>query len=429
MIERHAVPGEWRWTTLGEVGRWSSGGTPKSGVARYYGGPHLWAGIGDLTDGVIDTTDRTITDAGLVESSAKLVPPGALLVAMYGGGSIGKLGITRFPMATNQAIACCQPHDDVATKWLFYWLMLCRPDLIRAGKGGAQDNISQTILKGWPVPIPPIAEQQAIVDVVDSMLSRLLAAHAGVGSCAERAFHGERAVVEACLRGDLGGDVSSWEVRSLGELATTVRNGGHWKAPEAQPPGVPILRIGAVRPMRLNAGERGYIRATVAEDELDKFTVRDGSLLFTRYNGNPRLVGACALAGNSAAGMLHPDKLIRVDLEDYVLPAWVELAAAGGMTRRHIDRHVKTTAGQAGIAGRDIKTAPVPLPDPETQRVLAARVNAIVTKLRHLGGQLAASDGRAAALRRGILSAAFHGRLSAGGAGAPSLDDIQEVVA
>ena len=106
----------WRHLTLKDVAKWSSGGTPKAGTKEYYGGDIPWAVIGDLNDGHVSTTASTITEAGLANSSAKVVAPGTLLVGMY--GSIGKMSIADVPMATNQAIACAVPASDIDLSYL-----------------------------------------------------------------------------------------------------------------------------------------------------------------------------------------------------------------------------------------------------------------------------------------------------------------------
>lgn len=88
-------------------------------------------------------------------------------------GSIGKLGITEIECATNQAIAFCQPYDGVNLKYLFRVLQNSRSDLMAQGQGGAQLNISQTILKAHEVPLAPLPEQKRIADKLDSTLARV----------------------------------------------------------------------------------------------------------------------------------------------------------------------------------------------------------------------------------------------------------------
>ncbi|WP_167352101.1 restriction endonuclease subunit S [Rhodococcus gordoniae] len=145
---------------------WGSGGTPSRSNPEFYGGDIPWATIADLTDGPVLSTGESITRAALASSSAKLVPEGSVLVAMY--GSIGKLGIPQVPMATNQAIAFATPRQGVLDRrFLFHFLRAQRRPLLAAGRGGTQANISQTILKSWQIPLPPLSEQCRIASILD----------------------------------------------------------------------------------------------------------------------------------------------------------------------------------------------------------------------------------------------------------------------
>ena len=87
----------------------------------YYGGASRGQYIGDLTDGVVASTAEAITEAGLSNSSAKLVGPDVVLIAMY--GSIGELGLPALPqLTTNQAIAFARPTSELLDrKYLFYY--------------------------------------------------------------------------------------------------------------------------------------------------------------------------------------------------------------------------------------------------------------------------------------------------------------------
>lgn len=163
-------PGPWQETTLGELGNWGSGGTPSKSHPEYYGGDIPWLVIGDLNDGIVKQSEASITHAGLANSSAKIVKPGAILIAMY--GSIGKLAITGFPCATNQAIAHCVPTKDRVTPEFLFWLLRSlRADLLGSGQGVAQQNISQKILKAWPVRLPTLREQQKIVSKIEELMA------------------------------------------------------------------------------------------------------------------------------------------------------------------------------------------------------------------------------------------------------------------
>lgn len=155
-----------------EVIEWGSGGTPKATVKEYYeNGDIPWLIIGDLNNGIVTKSETKITKLGLDNSSAKMIPPNTLLVAMY--GSIGKLGITGIECCTNQAIAFAKKMHGVTTKYMFYYMAMMKSKLISKGKGGTQKNISQTILNSLDVIVPPMKEQQRIVTRIEELFSQL----------------------------------------------------------------------------------------------------------------------------------------------------------------------------------------------------------------------------------------------------------------
>jgi restriction endonuclease S subunit len=158
-----AHTGDWPVHTLGEVADWGSGGTPKSTNPAFYGGTIPWAVIGDLNDGVVTDTHATITEDGLKNSSAKLVGEDTVMIAMY--GSIGRLGIAGTTMATNQAIAWAVPHLGVVSRDYLYWYLRSQRIFLRSkAQGTTQGNISQTLLKGWTIPVPPVEVQNRVVE-------------------------------------------------------------------------------------------------------------------------------------------------------------------------------------------------------------------------------------------------------------------------
>jgi len=86
-------------------------------------------------------------------------------------GSLGKLGIAGVELTTNQAIAFTDPRP-VEAKYLFYYLLHRRPELARLGKGGTQQNISQTVIKAFPFILAPLPEQRRIVEGIEEQKRR-----------------------------------------------------------------------------------------------------------------------------------------------------------------------------------------------------------------------------------------------------------------
>lgn len=168
----YKLPENWCWTRMQEIAQWGSGGTPSRKVSEYYTGDISWVKTGELNDDYIFETEEHITKEAISHSSAKIYPTDTVVIAMY-GATIGKVGILGIPAATNQACACAIVKPSTDYKYLFYYAQSQKDDFIKKGKGGAQPNISQEIIKFHQFPLPPLAEQQRIVDRIESLFAKL----------------------------------------------------------------------------------------------------------------------------------------------------------------------------------------------------------------------------------------------------------------
>ena len=167
------IPENWVWVRLGEIGIWGSGATPnRSNPDFYRDGDINWLKTGDLNDGYIEKTSEKITALAVEKSSVTLQPVGAVLIAMY-GATIGKLGILNIPATTNQACCACVPFKGVLNTYLFYFLLYNRKNFIQMGAGGAQPNISKEKIVSTLIPLPPLSEQQAIVEKLSALLAEI----------------------------------------------------------------------------------------------------------------------------------------------------------------------------------------------------------------------------------------------------------------
>jgi len=152
---------------IGDLFTTSSGGTPKAKEKKYYdNGTIPWIRSGEVDGKLVLESEINITELGLKESSAKLFPINSILVAMY-GATAGKVGILGIEAATNQAVCAIFPSDKCLPKYLYYLLRSREETLVGLSVGGAQPNISQTIIKDFKIPLPPIEVQQEIVDELE----------------------------------------------------------------------------------------------------------------------------------------------------------------------------------------------------------------------------------------------------------------------
>jgi type I restriction enzyme M protein len=157
----------WPLVKLGEVCETSSGGTPLKSNPNYWeNGSIPWLKSGEVSQGRIFQIEETITSLGLKESSAKMFPVDTVLVAMY-GATAGQVGILKTPSSTNQAVCGILPNQSFYPDFLYRLLLSKRNDLIMQSTGGAQPNISQSIIRELLIPLPPIEVQQDIVAEIE----------------------------------------------------------------------------------------------------------------------------------------------------------------------------------------------------------------------------------------------------------------------
>ena len=202
LSEEILLPQGWARCTLGDIGRWTSGGTPSRRNPAYFGGGIPWVKTGELNDSVVRSSEETISDEGIRNSAAKVFPSGTLLVAMY-GATIGMTGILSIDASTNQACAALLPTSGNIESMRYFQLFLQsqRRELREAGQGGAQPNISQGILKDWILLLPPIAEQYRIVAEVDRRFSVLDQVQATVTASLARCGKLRQAILKRAFGG------------------------------------------------------------------------------------------------------------------------------------------------------------------------------------------------------------------------------------
>ena len=158
---------EVEWKTLGNIAlKISSGGTPKTGVAEYYDGNIPWLRTQEVNFGEIWETDIKITELGLKNSSARMIPANCVIVAMY-GATVGKVGINKIPMATNQACANIQVNEKLANYRYVFHVLKSKYQYIKSLGTGSQTNINAQIVKNLEIPIPTLDEQRRIVSILD----------------------------------------------------------------------------------------------------------------------------------------------------------------------------------------------------------------------------------------------------------------------
>ncbi|HIK12235.1 MAG TPA: restriction endonuclease subunit S [Oscillatoriaceae cyanobacterium M33_DOE_052] len=161
------IPEDWDLRMLGEDALTYSGGTPSTQNLHYYSGEISWITSGDLKKRYIFNVKGKISENGLKNSSAKMIFPNTLLLALY-GATAGIPAISKIQAAINQAILAIIPRT-FNCEYLFYYLEKNKNKIIETYTQGGQPNLSGKIINSLLFPYPKPQEQKAIASVLSDM--------------------------------------------------------------------------------------------------------------------------------------------------------------------------------------------------------------------------------------------------------------------
>lgn len=167
------LPAEWKVYSIGEISDVTSGGTPSRDRPEFWDGTIPWVKTGEIDYKEIVDTEERISAAGLASCSAKVVPKGSLLMAMYGQGvTRGRVALLGIDAALNQACLAILPGAKVSARFLFYVLMAQYEQLRSLGHEGTQKNLNAALIKSVMIPVPSKDEQLQIVAFLESIHTR-----------------------------------------------------------------------------------------------------------------------------------------------------------------------------------------------------------------------------------------------------------------
>lgn len=388
---------------LGEICETTSGGTPNRKNDAYYGGSIPWVKSGELGKGIIYDTEEKITEKAVKESSAKIFPKGTLLIALY-GATIGKLGFLGIPAATNQAVCGIFANEKIDLQFLSYYLFHKRNDLIAQGTGGAQPNISQTILKNLPIPLPPLPTQQAIVARIESLFAELDKAAEHLRTAQQQLKTYRQAVLNHWLNNEDG----KWEMVKLGEVAEKIQIGPFGTQLHKSDyinGGIPLIN-----PMHINNNkiqpDKSFSVSEEKYKELSNYYLQKGDVVLGRRGE----MGRCAVVSEKEDGMLcgtgslyirggdvlFADYLCRL-LSSQKIILYFENASSG-TTMSNLNRGI-------------IENCEIPFPPLTDQHRIVQEIESRLLQAEAAEASIAEALQKTEALRQSILKKAFSGEL------------------
>lgn len=419
-----SIPSTWQQETLGALASQITKGTTPTTVGFQYQTDGIpFVKVENIIDGLISISSVKNFIDKKAHSALKRSQFQAGDVIFSIAGTIGKTALvseSNLPANTNQAIAIIRGiSDSFVPRFLNLHLQEAAKRIrVNHARGGAMNNISLSDLKSITVSLPPLAEQKVIADKLDTLLAQVDNTKARLERIPEILKRFRQSVLAAAVSGrltekwrELNSSQFPYARRLLAEIILEMRNGLSPK-PNENGRGHPILRISSVRPFSVDQVDIRYLE--VLERDKQRYSLKPDDLLFTRYNGSIDFVGVCArvkqLDHNT---LLYPDKLIRVRVDEkQIIPSFLELFAASYEAREYIYSLVKSTSGQKGISGKDLKLMEVELPSVLEQTEIVHRVGQLFTHADRIEQQVNQALARVNNLTQSILAKAFRGELT-----------------
>lgn len=231
----YEVPENWVWVRLGEVTKVVGGGTPSTSKKEYYDEGNIsWLSPVDLSNynGIyISRGNKMITLEGLNNSSAKLLPKDT--VCLTSRAPIGYVAIAEKELCTNQGFKSFLPSPTYLAKFL-YWYLKGNKELLESKASGTTFlELSASKAATIEFPLPPLSEQQRIVERIEELFAKLDEAKERLQEVAESFAVRKAVILHKAFTGELtkqwrrenGVSDESWEEKKLGEVGSWLGGG------------------------------------------------------------------------------------------------------------------------------------------------------------------------------------------------------------
>lgn len=386
----------WRTARLEDVAQVLGGGTPSRGEESYFGGDIAWATPTDVTaldQLYISKTKESVTDAGLRNSSTKLMPPGAVLLTSR--ATIGFTAVSKVPICTNQGFVNFICGPDIVPEYLAYWLRTQKAKMIQHAGGTTFKEIARGTIRKFEIPIPPLGEQNHIVD--------LLSRAEGIVRLRREAEKKAAELIPALfldMFGDPAANPKRWPMAPVGEVIAAADYGSSTKSSD-NGSGLPLIRMGNVDYAgALNLSDLKHVN--LPAEEIEKYRLHEGDILFNRTNSK-ELVGKTGLWDDTRDAIVA-SYFIRVRVQrDKLNPRYFWAF----MNSRHMKRVLFETSrgaiGQANINSKELKSFKVALPPLTLQQDFAGKIE----QVRSIQSQQTAAATKAQATFDALLARAF----------------------
>ncbi|WP_303791183.1 restriction endonuclease subunit S [Anaerotruncus colihominis] len=300
-----------------------------------------------------------------------------------------------------------------------------------SGVGGSLMRAQPKYVKTYPIPVPPLSEQQRIVDRIESLFAKLDEAKQKAQDALDSFETRKAAILHKAFTGELtaqwrkgnGLGMESWETHELVECFEIVS--GIQKTPARSPRDnpIPYLAVANVYRDKIDLSDIRYFEVT--PEELEKLKLQDKDILIVEGNGSGNEIGRCAMWHNELPLCIHQNHIIRMRNKTAdVLPEYVLSYLNSQAGKSVMQERAKTTAGLFNLSAGKVKTIPLPFASLDEQTEIVRILDNLLAKERQAKEAAEGVLEQIGLIKKAILARAFRGEL---GTNDPS--DESEVLA
>lgn len=380
------VPSHWAVKALKREFRVFNGSTPSSGEQSYWDGNLVWvtpADLGCLNGSTLFDSERKLTDEGLANCGACMVPTDSLVLSTR--APIGHIAIGRVPFATNQGCRSLVHEQGGDVRYYYYLLVLGKEELQTRGQGTTFLELSSSSLGDIQLCVPPEDEQQDIADYLDTEIARIDSLIDEKDELIELLQEARSSLISELISGQsLPGGPSGnewvphlptgWELKRLKHLGQ-VRSGlakGKDSGSRATVE-LPYLRVANVQDGYLDLRE--ILTMPVEVDAIDRFSLLEGDVLMNE-GGDYDKVGRGAVWTGEISPCLHQNHVFAVRPFEREVSEWLAAVTQTQYAKFYFMNNAKQSTNLASISQGNVKELPVLLPPKKQRKALLKQLRA-----------------------------------------------------
>ncbi len=394
------LPKNWTLKTLGEVCEILGGGTPSRNEPSFFGGNIAWITPTEINKekiNVISESKEYITEIGLKKSSARILPVNSVLMTTRAG--IGSIAISGIEVTTNQGFTSFICSDSLNYFYLAYWLKSNKNEFEEKATGTTFKEISKTVIKNIQIPLPPLPEQQKIVQKIESLFTELKTGTKALKTALTQLKIYRQAVLNHFLTND------EWEKVRLKDVNLFITDGDHQAPPKAEK-GIPFVVISNIKNNKLDLSKTRFVTDEYYENLSEYRKAQKGDILYTvtgSYGIPVLLISDEKFCFQRHIGLLKPntDKISKEYLFYCLCSQFVFKQAT----------NVATGTAQLTVPLSGLRNIKIPLPPIKIQTQIVSEIEKRMAGADALEASLKAQLINAENLRQSILKRAFEGRL------------------